>query len=575
MKSSLKISKDLFAKKKDATPAANRPQPQPQPPGQPSSANPVVAQSAPATPAATAHAATPAALQSAPTERPIPTLNSPAPVAQRPQTRPLHWLAWLGWGSCALLLLAALGYTLWEYNRFSQIDQHLPYGTTIGEVPVGGLLPAESMARVQRFYAQPIKIQYQSATFNLIPQQVGFTLKTDIMLQQVIPASANLNFLQYLIGQRPYSAQNIALQADYDHAKLTMYLQDIANRYDPPSYPAFANPKNLITYRAKPGEVLDMNTASLAIEEALFQHQNRQVILKGETAPEEILTLAMLETQLESYLADLEFKGLLSFYLHDLKRDQITHFNLYEGKKIRTEPDIAFSGMSIMKITVLTEFYRQLGPEGALPYELEWVRGSITKSSNYTSNLMINWAGDLDDNAGLYRINQTLTALKLENTFLGGLYDSLEPPGFRFTPANQATDFTTQPDAYMQTTASDMGKLLTGIYQCAYQNRGVLLETFPKDFNAQKCIDMIDWLSQNKIAALIEAGVPEGTKVAHKHAWAAGEPIGDAGLVFTPGGDYVLTYYVWHPEYTYWDENSRLLANISRAVYSFFNPATQ
>ena len=64
---------------------------------------------------------------------------------------------------------------------------------------------------------------------------------------------------------------------------------------------------------------------------------------------------------------------------------------------------------------------------------------------------------------------------------------------------------------------------------------------------------MLDWLMENRIGVLIEAGVPEGTPVAHKHGWAEGEPIGDAAVVFTPGANYVLVYYVWQPEYTYWD----------------------
>ena len=63
--------------------------------------------------------------------------------------------------------------------------------------------------------------------------------------------------------------------------------------------------------------------------------------------------------------------------------------------------------------------------------------------------------------------------------------------------------------------------------------------------------------------------------VAHKHGWAQGEPIGDAGVVFTSGGDYVLVYYVWVPGYTYWEENSQLLADVSKAVYFLVNPITQ
>lgn len=86
---------------------------------------------------------------------------------------------------------------------------------------------------------------------------------------------------------------------------------------------------------------------------------------------------------------------------------------------------------------------------------------------------------------------------------------------------------------------------------------------------------MLDLLANNQIAVLVQAGVPEGVRVAHKHAWEDGEPIGDAAVVFTPGGDYILVYYLWVPGNTYWDQNSRLMADISRAAYYFFNPLLQ
>ena len=60
--------------------------------------------------------------------------------------------------------------------------------------------------------------------------------------------------------------------------------------------------------------------------------------------------------------------------------------------------------------------------------------------------------------------------------------------------------------------------------------------------------------------------------MAHKHGWAKNEPIGDADVVFTPNRDYVLVYYVWVSDYTYWEENSQLLADVSKAVYFYINP---
>jgi hypothetical protein len=72
---------------------------------------------------------------------------------------------------------------------------------------------------------------------------------------------------------------------------------------------------------------------------------------------------------------------------------------------------------------------------------------------------------------------------------------------------------------------------------------------------------------------LIEAGVPEGTVVAHKHGWTSSpmETLGDSGIVFSPGGDYVFSLFLWNTQEMIWSPTSRLFADISRSVYNYFN----
>jgi hypothetical protein len=79
---------------------------------------------------------------------------------------------------------------------------------------------------------------------------------------------------------------------------------------------------------------------------------------------------------------------------------------------------------------------------------------------------------------------------------------------------------------------------------------------------------------------LIEAGVPEGTQVAHKHGWVTDvtgviHNISDAGIVYTSGGDYVLVIYSYHPVQAIWDSVSGLFAQLSQAVYNYFNLPAQ
>jgi beta-lactamase class A len=85
-----------------------------------------------------------------------------------------------------------------------------------------------------------------------------------------------------------------------------------------------------------------------------------------------------------------------------------------------------------------------------------------------------------------------------------------------------------------------------------------------------ECQVLVDYMAQNKIGSLIEEGVPADITVAHKHGW-IGDTHGDAGIVYSPGGNYVIVEYMYKPEWLEWEISSPLLADISRATYNYFN----
>jgi hypothetical protein len=138
------------------------------------------------------------------------------------------------------------------------------------------------------------------------------------------------------------------------------------------------------------------------------------------------------------------------------------------------------------------------------------------------------------------------------------------------TPANARTDISTEPDPLIQTTPLDIGLLLEMIYHCGHGG-GALIMTYPDSLTAEECRDMIRWMSGNRIDTLIEAGVPMNTEVAHKHGWTS-DTHADAGLLFTPGGDFVLVIFLHRPQWLEWDESAPLFADISTAAYNYFNP---
>ena len=122
-----------------------------------------------------------------------------------------------------------------------------------------------------------------------------------------------------------------------------------------------------------------------------------------------------------------------------------------------------------------------------------------------------------------------------------------------------------------------MGQLLDDIYQCSVNGGGALVAVFPGGFSQDKCKQMINYLVLNRLQVLISAGLPEGTQIAHKHGWVTDPSDGllhsmtDAGIVYTPGGNFVLTIYIYNQQQLLFDPANNMFADLARAVYNYFN----
>ena len=87
---------------------------------------------------------------------------------------------------------------------------------------------------------------------------------------------------------------------------------------------------------------------------------------------------------------------------------------------------------------------------------------------------------------------------------------------------------------------------------------------------------MIQFLKNDRTPWLILAGVPDGTEVAHKHGWVSDifgiiHDMSDAGIVFTRGGDYVLSIFLYHPIQLVFEPANDLIAQLSQAIFNFYN----
>jgi hypothetical protein len=117
--------------------------------------------------------------------------------------------------------------------------------------------------------------------------------------------------------------------------------------------------------------------------------------------------------------------------------------------------------------------------------------------------------------------------------------------------------------------------MLAAIYHCASTGNGPLIDTFGTAITQSECQQMVDLLAANRKGVLIEAGVPEGTRLAHKYGWVTDFEDGllhtasDAAIVYTPGGDFVLTAYLYQPEQLQWESSQNLVAYLTAAAYNY------
>lgn len=481
-----------------------------------------------------------------------------------------------------LFLSATIILVIVSLIGYSRQRNNYPAGMTIGGVPVGGLSPQEASERVLLVYTSPVEARYGDAIIHIDPTSVGFELDTESML-----AAADLSrtggafwggFWGYLWNQEPEPIA-IPLRATISEESLRNYLQnEVASRYDIPPEPAQPIPGSATFAPGRSGQVLDIDRAVILIEDALRSPSNRSVSLTFQRSAPARPTSQNLEILLQQTINLAGYDGVFGLYMLDLQTGQEIHFAMDQGQTISTEPDVAFTASSTTKIPIMLSYYVKNGPAALDERTNALILDMIRKSENPPADALMQRLSAFE---GPLIVTEDLQKIGLKNTFIAGFFcDPFNPCPLlqRFsTPANQRVDVFTDPDVYNQTTPSDMGMLLADIYQCATTGGGALVAAFPGQITQEVCQQMINFLAADKIGVLIEAGVPEGTQVAHKHGWISDagsgiiRNISDSAIVYTPGGNYVLVMFAYHPVQAIWEPVSALFAELSQIVYNYFN----
>ncbi len=480
-----------------------------------------------------------------------------------------------------LFLLLAVGLLVVELIRYSRYRAVYPVGTTIGGVPVGGLDREQATQRLLETFNRPVELHYGDQVILLSPAVAGFELDLNGMLAAADQVRTQQGFWKgfwdFLWGRQPQPVE-VPLLYTYSETRLRSYLEhEVAARYDQPPAPPQPIVGTVNFTPGHPGTTLDLDAALSLIEKALEQPENRRVILPLRRTTPIHPGLQTLKVLLKQAATLHDFHGVLGVYLLDLQTGQELHFVAKDGQDLPVPPEVAFTAASTIKIPIMVSVMRRVDYEN-LPEEHEvrrWLEQMITLSGNDPADWLMEKV--IDKVRGPLEVTKDMRELGLENTFLAGYFYPGAPLLAQYTtPANQRTDVNTDPDPYNQTAVSDLGMLLEDIYQCAAGGGGTFAAVWPGQITPGECRIMLDLLSRNRIARLLEEGVPEGTRVAHKHGWVTGpdgymHTIGDAGIIYSPGGSYVLVIFIQDQQPLIWEPSAAMFADLGRAVYNYFN----
>ncbi|MCJ7550802.1 MAG: class A beta-lactamase-related serine hydrolase [Anaerolineae bacterium] len=469
--------------------------------------------------------------------------------------------------SVSLAILSAA----WLYMTWQSSEAVLPPGLTINGLPMGGMLREQALAAIEQAYTVPVSVTYGGEAISpilpeIIELRVDMVATAENLDEALVQESGGRAFIEYTIARlRRETPEAIEVNAValYSRERVDAYLERTAQRYDHPPMQPVALPEQSTFRPATEGTQLNIEASVPLLIAAILaaDPSERQVdlVVATEPAPEsstEILSQALMAT-----LAD--FSGVAGIFAKDLAT----------GQELCINCDVAFAGLSTMKIGIAVETYRLQ----ELPLDAELaslMKNMLIESDNAAANQLLATIGAGNPYSGALQVTDLLWSLGLSSSFLAVPYDLKEgvaPPEIT-TPANLRTDITTEPDPYIQTTPLEAGLLLQGLYQCS-RGGGYLRALYPQTITPAECQEVLAWMERNQINSLLSAGMPPGTTVIHKHGW-RGDTHADVSLVYSPQADFILVTFLYQPEWLVWEESVPTFSKIGELTYRFFSGAS-
>ncbi len=471
------------------------------------------------------------------------------------------------WLLFILLTVLILG-GAWVYTTWKSSQTMLPPGLVINGLPMGGMTREQALDAIDQAYTRPITVYYGSKlTPLLLPEMVELSVDMETTTQNLDAVLASRGgvqgFITYLADrllQREPEVQAVTAVVNYSRERVNAFLARTAQKYDHPPQKAVLLSEAGTFRPPQDGTKLDVEASLPRLIKAILAAapQEREVHLVVEVEPAPETSIDILREALNAALGD--FTGVAGIFAKNLRRGQEFCYNC----------EVSFSAAGTLKIPIAMTLYATLdeAPDTAMTGRLNTL---FAEGDNAAANLLLAQIGSGDAYSGALRVTDLLWSLGLGNTFIATPYDvplTTIPPDIANLVAPRSA-INTNPDPAMQTTPIEMGLLLEGLYYGA-QDGGLLRAVYPQKITAMECQDILTELTRNSINPLLAAGMPVGTRVAHKHGW-SGATHANVALVYGPQADFVLTVYLYQPAWLVWDESAPTFATIGQLVYRFYN----
>ncbi|MCX7859351.1 MAG: class A beta-lactamase-related serine hydrolase [Chloroflexus sp.] len=436
-------------------------------------------------------------------------------------------------------------------------------GTEVAGVPVGGMNVAEAEAALSAALAErmtPVQLVAGDYTTTIDPALIDLRPDLPAMLSAVAPA---------LGGDAPLKAP---LRLTFDQAALRAQLATFAAASaSAPELTVITSTEVLSrSFAYLPGRAIDVDRSFEIVGGLLSRGQTADPIFltRWPTEPPRASPEQIAE-QLEAMAK--AWDGVAGVYLYDLST----------GAEVAVNARTVFSAASTIKTAIMLYGYAKL----ATFSERQWesMRAMIIESDNLAANdILAAGAGGANTETafrGAEEMSDMLADLGLEHLYLYIPFEAVDfiriyNIKFRCGPKDPVGEPPyAETGCALRATPYAMGQLYRMIDECA-RGSGVLLEKFEL-LNPDRCQEMLDLLAENADDTRMVAGIPQGVRVEHKSGWIE-HTQADAGIVRSPGGDYVLAIYVYKPLGDLWAWPDEVLggaiADFSRLVYTAYNP---